>query len=266
MKQFLPCKIPALSVILSLVAVTCPAGDSPGSSVIVRNHGYPGANAEEALKRLPDILAERPDHLVIFFGMNDALWPRKMLSVATYRVSLETMVARARETGVKWVALVTIHPINPEYVAKSFPDHPRRQDLQQHLTGYDQAVREAAASTGAILVDWRARFLEKSPGASLDEAVSNREDCLIRCVANSGSADGLHLTRDGYRLLAEAVAGALRERVKTGDTITCFGDSLTYGSQMEGKGTATGDTYPANLAVALNDAAFRTKAAKQNGK
>lgn len=253
MKRFAPSKVPALVVILAVLVVAGSAADGTGSSVTVRNHGYPGANAEESRQRLPEILAERPSHLVIFFGMNDALWPRKMLSVAAYRSSLEIMVTQAREARVESVALVTIHPINAGYVAERFPDHPQRSDLQQHLAAYDRAVREAAASTGALLVDWRARFLEKSPGKSLEEAVANREDCLLRCLANSGAADGLHLTREGYRLLAEAVTAALRERVKTGDTITCFGDSLTYGSQMEGKGTATGDTYPARLAVALNE-------------
>ena len=56
----------------------------------------------------------------------------------------------------------------------------------------------------------------------------------------------------GYRLLADEVAGALRERVLAGETVVCFGDSITFGSHMEGQGSATGKTYPAFLRATLS--------------
>ena len=37
------------------------------------------------------------------------------------------------------------------------------------------------------------------------------------------------------------------ERVKHGDTVVCFGDSLTFGAGAKGAGTVTGETYPAAL-------------------
>jgi len=41
--------------------------------VEVRNLGAGGANSRDGLARLPKVLAGKPEHLVIFFGMNDAV-------------------------------------------------------------------------------------------------------------------------------------------------------------------------------------------------
>ena len=35
--------------------------------------------------------------------------------------------------------------------------------------------------------------------------------------------------------------------VKAGDTVVCFGDSLTFGSGVKGAGTTEGEAYPAVL-------------------
>ena len=64
----------------------------------------------------------------------------------------------------------------------------------------------------------------------------------------------MHLTADGYQLLADTVAKVLSGKVKDGDIVVCFGDSLTYGTAMEGAGTSTGETYPAVLRMKLNAA------------
>lgn len=245
-------KFPVSCTVLGLLAVFSSTADAK-DGVIVRNFGVGGANTQESLERLPGILKDRPDHLVIFLGVNDAIWARKRLPIATYRKNLETMVFQVREAAVDSVSLVTIHPINADYLLARHPDHPQGADLQTHLAQYDKVVREVAAATGAILIDWRAQFLEKSPGNSIEDAVSNRPDCLIRCEANSGAADGVHLTACGYRVLGEFVASSLRERIKSGDTVVCVGDSITYGSHMRGGGTATGDTFPAFLADALDE-------------
>jgi lysophospholipase L1-like esterase len=64
-----------------------------------------------------------------------------------------------------------------------------------------------------------------------------------------GIEDGLHPTRDGYRLIAQEVYRYLKQHqlLKKNRRIICFGDSITYGAFMDGKGTAEGDTYPAFL-------------------
>ena len=75
---------------------------------------------------------------------------------------------------------------------------------------------------------------------------------LLRNTANSKTTDGVHYTAAGYALLAEAVTGALAGKIKPGQRIVCFGDSLTFGAGAKGAGTIEGDTYPAKLATFLN--------------
>ncbi len=238
-------------ILLSCVLFACADGAERAARTTVQNSSTPGANTHESLVRLPRVLADKPDHLVIFLGMNDALNSSKLVSVEEFRENLTAMTALAKKTGMKSVLLLTIHAVNTTYLAERHPKHPQRRRLQAHLDQYNRAVREVAKETDAILVDWRARFLAESPGDSVEDAVANQEDVLVRCVANSGARDGSHLTADGYRLLADEVARELRGRLKAEDAVACFGDSITYGSHMEGQGTATGMTYPAFLHAAL---------------
>ena len=105
---------------------------------------------------------------------------------------------------------------------------------------------------GVNFIDWRARFLAESPGTTLDDAVANDSASLLRCEANGGGHDGVHLTIAGNRLLGVTVAQALGSVVASGDVIACMGDSVTYGQYMTGAGTATGDTYPGVSSATLN--------------
>jgi len=243
------CQLPLFSAAPALK--TDPGGKSL-AEIRVKNCAVPGANTRESLARLPKILRGKPDYLVILFGINDAAWPVKFVSLNEYGKNLMTMTEIARKSGVKSVFLVTIHPVNTAYLIERHPNHPQRKHLQEHLDQYNAVIRKVAKKTGAVLVDWRGRFLAESPGDSVESAVANRKDCLLRCQANCGVRDGCHPTANGYRILAEEVGRALRGRVKAGETVLCFGDSITFGSHMEGEGTTTGNTYPAFLKSLLN--------------
>lgn len=244
------------------ISLQCVVAAETEGTVTVLNRGFPGQNSREGLARLPKVLTEKPDHLVLFFGMNDAINSNKLVGLKEYRKSLTAMVEAANRAKVKSVVLVTIHPIDPVYVAPRHPRHPKREQLQEHLAEYDAVVRDVAKETGALLADWRARFLAESPGDTVEEAVADHKECLNLCVANSGTRNGNHPTADGYRFLADEVARLLRKRIKAGETIVCFGDSLTYGSHMKGEGTATGETYPAFLSAALSQVSGNEAAAE----
>ena len=162
------------------------------------------------------------------------------------------MVNQAIAAGVRKVFLVGIHPINAAYVASRHPTHPQLLRLQDYLGEYNAAVAEVATATGATFIDWRARFLEESPGTTLDDATANNVNSLLRCVANTNDDDGVHLTTTGNQFLGVKVAQALSSVVVSGDKIACMGDSVTFGYLMTGAGTATGNTYPAVLSTTLN--------------
>ena len=224
----------------------------PAFAVTVQNSGVSGNNTNEGLTRLPTVLATNPDHLVLYFGINDALNSAKLVSLSTFSANLTSMVNQAYAANVRKVFLVGIHPVNAAYVASRHPSHPQIARLQDHLTEYNAAVAQVATATGAIFIDWRARFLAESPGATIADATANNIDSLLRCVANSSDDDGVHLTVAGNHFLGVRVAQALSSEVANGDLITCMGDSITFGFAMTGAGTTTGDTYPAVLKTTLN--------------
>ena len=72
--------------------------------------------------------------------------------------------------------------------------------------------------------------------------------------ANSNRRDGMHLTAEGLKIMAEAAGEKIRKYFPDVRTIVCFGDSITYGVYMPGKGTAGIDalTYPGQLLKLLN--------------
>ena len=223
----------------------------PAFSVTVQNSGITGNNTNEGLARLPTVLATNPDHLVLYFGTNDALNSAKLVSLSTFSANLTSMVNQAFAANVRKVFLVGIHPVNTAYVASRHPSHPQIARLQDHLTEYNAAVANVATATGAIFIDWRSRFLAESPGTTIEDATANHIDSLLRCMANSSDDDGVHLTAAGNNFLGVRVAQMLSSEVVNGDMITCMGDSITFGFAMTGAGTATGDTYPGVLKATL---------------
>lgn len=227
-----------------------PAG--PGFSVVVQNFGVSGNNTSEGLARLSTVLATNPNHLVLYFGINDALNSAKLIGLTAYRANLTSLVNQALAANVRKVFLVGIHPVNAAYVASRHPTHPQLSRLQDYLAEYNAAVAEVATATGATFIDWRTRFLAESPGTSLEDATANNVDSLLRCVANTGDDDGVHLTLAGNQFLGVKVAQALSSVVVSGDKIACMGDSVTFGYLMTGAGTATGNTYPGVVSTTLN--------------
>jgi lysophospholipase L1-like esterase len=221
-------------------------------TIIVENRGTGGQNSSEARAAFISMLGSHPEHLVIFYGMNDAMNANKLVPVRAFVENLTSMINLATEDGVDAIFLVGIHPVNTEYLAERHPTHPEISRLQDHLPEYNAVIRHVAAATGATFIDWRARFMVESTGVTVEEATADRVDCLVRCEANSGSRDGNHLTAAGYQLLADEVSRALRGVVRPGDKVTCMGDSITYGAHVDGAGTTAGDTYPAVLYRALN--------------
>ncbi|NOX56294.1 MAG: hypothetical protein GXP27_17990 [Planctomycetes bacterium] len=226
-----------------LVPKRPPAADRSSRCIRVLNRGVGGNTSRDGLARFDrDVVAAHPDHLVLFFGMNDACNSAKLVPVDQFERNLQAMIDRSPTSSI---VLVSLNPIIADYVAARHPRHPFRGSLQQHLAKYDAAVRRLARRNHLPLADLR-KLIETRGGASL------QCDSLIRNEKNSGARDGVHLTADGYRLLAGRVAEQLRGRVQPGDVVLCFGDSLTFGAHVRGAGTATGETYPAWVGRLLN--------------
>lgn len=228
---------------MMFMAVLLAAGVLNGFSqaVEVLNKGIGGNNTRQGLERFQrDVLDLKPDHLVIYFGMNDAQNQNKLVPVDEFSGNLQKMIELARSGGIQTIVLVTPNPIFGEVVKQRAPKHPE-EDLDANLEKYDRAIRAVAEKNDVLLADLR---------AAVD--TNGGRDVLVRNAQNGAARDGVHLTADGYKIFGGLICDVLGSRVKTGDRVVCLGDSITYGAHMRGAGTIFGDTYPAWLSLELN--------------
>jgi lysophospholipase L1-like esterase len=230
----------------SVMAVALAAcAEEPAVKVVSK--GFSGRNSRNALQLVEkEVLPLHAQHAVVYFGMNDAMNSGNLLPLAEYEANMRSLVKKLAEGGARTVALVTINPVIERYVQARHPKHPQRAGLQAYLATYDAAVRKLAKELSLPLVDLRA-LIEEGGGAV------DAESSLIRCEKNGGGADGVHLTPAAYERLGRRVFEVIGLRVKPGETVVCFGDSLTFGAGVKGAGTAEGETYPAALRRAFGE-------------
>ncbi len=214
------------------------------SVVTVFNKGIGGNNTVAGLARFDkDVLALKPQYLILYFGMNDSANSHALVSPENYKANMQKMIDSARKNGISCV-IVSLNPVIETYLKKRHPNHPA-EDISESQKAYDSIIRKLAADNNIPLIDLRKLVLEHSK--SLDD-----KDSLLRNMANSKVEDGVHLTAEGYREFAKLFEPVFKGKIKPGDVVVCFGDSLTFGANMKGAGTATGDTYPAHLSEILN--------------
>lgn len=243
----------SIMVVMGLSGLPASGKQPAGGTVEVFNRGIGGHTSRDGLRRFDrDVLALHPRHLILYFGINDALNSAKLVSVADFTAAMRTMITRAKASGIETIILITPNPIVAAYVKQRHPHHPHA-DLEAHVETYAEAVRTLAAEQSVLLADLRQWMQARGIPPEAKES-------FLRNEANSQSRDGVHLTAAGYRFLGEVLAGMLAPRAKPGDRVVCFGDSITFGAHMPGAGTATGETYPAWLYVALNRALGLTSA------
>lgn len=234
-----PAKQTAVSVLQKKADV--PSSNPVSDPVIVLNKGIGGQNTRQGLVRFEtDVLQEKPRFLILYFGMNDAVNSGNSVPLDEYKGNLEKMTGLATDAGIIPV-LVTINPaIEPYLLSRHKKEFFENETPNEKINTYSAAVREVSRVQKTALVDLNTICRER--GEPKEDSSS-----IIRNKANVKIADGVHLTAEGYRLLAEEVYKKLKDQIQKGDTIVCFGDSLTFGSGMAGAGTASGETYPAFL-------------------
>jgi lysophospholipase L1-like esterase len=230
--------VSALAAILIPVAFTL----AQGRPILVVNKGGGGSTTRDLLKSFSAAVEQlHPQHVVVFVGMNDAANTHKLVPIEEYEASLKTLVVKIRGIGAA-PYLVTMHSIvEAEHASRHKKELLPPEGMNKKLAEFNQVILKAAEAQNVPIIRFDQVF-EANGGAS--KLTRNKENMKI--------SDGVHLTPEGYRLLARAVYEVLRAHVKPGETVVCFGDSLTFGSGMKGEGTATGQTYPAQLSTLLN--------------
>lgn len=159
--------------------------------VTVTNRGTGGQNSTEGKEGLDAVLEEKPDILLLSYGMNDSAIDYKYVPLDTYKQNIADMIERAQQAGAA-VILVIENPIGEE----------------QYYTRHDKALFEPYGGIGAFYLQYVEvmRELADEYGvvtADLHKIFSETEDY------NDYLDDGVHPNEKGFALYAQALCDAL---------------------------------------------------------
>jgi acyl-CoA thioesterase-1 len=164
-----------------------------GVPATVINAGVGGHTTADGLNRFEkDVLARKPTHVVIMFGLNDS-WidngkTASRLTVAEYTKNLRQMLAELKRRQIA-VLLMTPNPA----IAPTYPPH-----RNGTLKPYVEAVRRVAHDEHVPLVDVYARFGELA---------------LEGTDLNTLFTDAMHPNPKGQAVLATMLLSTIKEMV-----------------------------------------------------
>lgn len=136
------------------------------------NAGVGGDTTRNGLKRLPELLDEKPDYIIVSFGMNDQLQiPEKNVPIEEFRANLKNMVDRFIKIHSR-VILLTIIPVQD-------------RETNKRIELYNNAIYDIWRESKVRLVDINAhwKFFFKN--------------------VSDGSEDGIHPNGRGIDLICE---------------------------------------------------------------
>jgi len=153
-----------------------------GQTITVFNRGLPGEQASRALSRfITTFIADAPDVVVLMEGYNDVKQnTNDVAGIANAVAGVTELAGEARRRGAR-VFICTLAPGRPGG---------RIEIMRSALDFINDRLRQVARSEGAVLVDVFA--------------------ALVSDVNGNVTIDGLHLTPQGYRRVAETVYAAIR--------------------------------------------------------
>ncbi len=212
-----------------------------GQCPLILNSGKSGNNTADLLLRMEkDVLSVRPDIVLLMVGTNDMLNSSKMLSYDTYLENLKQIIGKLGNTKIVLVSPPTVDDL---YLYERHERSLYAQKPNLKLDSIGRLMEALSKSSPNIgFVDIHRVFGEKN-------LPRHDQDLYIQNEFNSKKRDGVHSTPKGHRLIAKIIFRFLKKGnwLKRDSVIVCFGDSITYGKNVEGEGTSNGKTYPAYL-------------------
>lgn len=133
-----------------------------------------------------DVLARKPDVVVIFVGVND-VWHRQMFGTGTDADKFQKFyVALIRKFQKKGIRVIACTPA-------CIGERPRGQNqMDGELDRFSAIIRNVASEKNIPLCDFRAEFMDYSDKNNPDQ----RESGIL-------TTDGVHLNDQGNKLIAE---------------------------------------------------------------
>ncbi len=232
-----------LALFLSLLNWTLVSGQN---SFEILNKGIGGNAPADLLNRMnQDVIADKPDLVLLMVGTNDLLNSSKMISLEKYESNLRKILSALKSESID-VVLMSPPPADTVYLFE-------RHNRSKYTTPPNEMLAEARKLLKRLSREYNFLFIDIYRYFKNEGIPDHNRDDVIRNEWNSGSKDGVHLTARGNQFMGLYIFNKLLKRRKINKTslIICFGDSLTFGASMEGAGTSTGDTYPAVLRGAM---------------
>jgi len=181
---------------LGLPSETCTGLSEP-------DHPFPRPDVHERLSRA--LKQWKPDVVVACYGMNDGIYyPFDRQRFAAYQAGIGRLITAVKATGAKLV-LMTPPPFDPlplKQKGKLRPAGAEKYAWFAIYEDYDDVVGRYAewvmqqGDRVDLLIDLRAPVLQYVAGRRRDDP----EFCM--------SPDGVHLNREGHRILAAAILKA----------------------------------------------------------
>ena len=223
-----------IMTMVTLGAMLCISAEN----VEVTAKGIPGKTLVSVSESwLDNVLQEQPDLVVMLYGTNDACNSRVLSTPEEYEARLKAVVRTICNRSK--LIVVTIPPCNETCLFK------RHKASAYGTMPPNERIRKFNAIIERIAKE------NKIPLADFYSVVAKHgcegKQSYLRLPENSGDADGIHLTDEGYAVLAETVYEALRKAGIQPKKVLCIGDSITYGIGTKTAGTVSGNTYPAIL-------------------
>lgn len=210
------------------------------------NAGISGNNTRDLLARLPQVLEEKPDWVLLMVGTNDMLNSNKFVSYEAYRQNLNSLIQKVRKNGAS-VVLITPPTVDSIYLFERHNSKNFQQAPREKLEFVRTCMQKLSKQEGVYLVDVFQAFLN----ANIPD---HNEDGLIMNEKNSNKRDGVHPTPEGSKFIAQIISKSLDDQqLQLNGKVVCFGDSITFGLDVKGEGTVEGETYPAYLRQILSE-------------
>jgi pectinesterase len=170
--------------------------DRFGSEVTVVNYSVGGRSSKSWYdeQRLPPVLAERPDYVMIQFGHNDqpGKGPERETAPATsYRDYLRLYVSEFRKVGAQPILLSSV-------VRRIFDEHGR---IKSTLGPWAEAAKAVAGEQNVPFIDLHKASMELHNGMGREASMT----------FNLVEGDTSHFNRKGAEAIADLIVAGLRE-------------------------------------------------------
>lgn len=203
----------------------CKKANSVSTGITVINEGVSGNTASSLLARLNDVFNQHPDLVIVMIGTNDCY--SNGPDYQNYVSNIDKLIDDMQSKSIN-ILLVTPPPIPVNNI----------NGRVQRLDTLCNKLDSISTARNTLLVDIHTEFAN---------VVSKSPDTVFYFAGQ------VHPTAAGYSSIGTLIAASVNAHFSKKNKIVCFGDSITYGLEVTGAGTATGETYPAVLQRALNN-------------